>query len=272
MTFLLNNGNQGIEKSDINKVLRIGGFTTEQVMAIKLNDFRANQAEVLFEDGVQIDTQVLEEKLKKEGTIVIVSKFQHVEEYLMLYGLPLTSNIELMKEKIVESIKPFVKEVFSVVPGVHKGDVKDDFFAGNYNGNWSIKVGPKTGRQIPNFIVVGQEAQVMAKAVYTKKLGLKEEMCQDCFNTDLYRNSEVCPGPREWAEYCQEFKEKWETLLLEATDENDDNLQSEVEESRLIKMNKTLKQDLEVAQRQNEEMNQTAEKTFGLGGTSWRIV
>ena len=109
VTFLLaTDRNQGIEKNDFNKVLRCGGFTADQVLAIKLNDFRSNQAEVLFRNEVQIDTQVLEDKLRREGLEVIVSNFQHVEEYIMIYGLPLTCDTEVMKMKIVESIKPFV--------------------------------------------------------------------------------------------------------------------------------------------------------------------
>ena len=188
--------------------MRCGGFTADQVLAIKLNDFRSNQAEVLFRNEVQIDTQVLEEKLRREGLEVIVSNFQHVEEYIMIYGLPLTCDTEVMKMKIVESIKPFVKKVLNVTPGIHKGASQDDFFDGHFDGNWSIKVTPKEGTQVPNFIVVGEQAQVMGKAVYTKKVGNKEEMCENCYSTDHFKNSFECPGPREWEEYCQEFKEK----------------------------------------------------------------
>ena len=40
ITFLINDENQGIEKKDINKVLRIAGFNVGDVEGIKLNDFR----------------------------------------------------------------------------------------------------------------------------------------------------------------------------------------------------------------------------------------
>ena len=42
---------------------------------------------------------------------VIVSKFDHVEEYLMIYGLPLSRDMGVVEEKIRESIKPFVKSI-----------------------------------------------------------------------------------------------------------------------------------------------------------------
>ena len=48
ITFLVNNSRQGIELNDVNKMLRVGGFTPQDVVTIKLNDFRLNQVEVLF--------------------------------------------------------------------------------------------------------------------------------------------------------------------------------------------------------------------------------
>ena len=48
ITFLINDENQGIEKNDINKVLRISGFNVGDVEGIKLIDYRSNQVEVLL--------------------------------------------------------------------------------------------------------------------------------------------------------------------------------------------------------------------------------
>ena len=240
-------GNQGFEKADMNKVLRVGGFTPDQILGIKLNDFRKNQVEVLFQTDVAVDTLLVEQKLREAKMDVIVSKFDYVEEFLMIYGLPLTDSIEVLKLKITESIKPFVKEVFEIIPCVHKSVTNEDFFDGHYDGNWRVKVVPKSNVQIPNFIVVGHDAQVMGKAVYTKKLGGLEQMCADCFSIDHFKQTDACPGPRKWSEYCQEFKVKWEELSCEESLEEEvlPSGSGDEEETRLKVLNKTLMKDLQ---------------------------
>ena len=42
----------------------------------------------------------------------------------------------VLKEKILESVSPFVRRVLEVKPCLHKGTVEDDFFAGKFDGNW----------------------------------------------------------------------------------------------------------------------------------------
>ena len=46
VTFLISYAKQGLDFNEVNKILRVGGFNPDQVMAIKLNDFRDNQVEV----------------------------------------------------------------------------------------------------------------------------------------------------------------------------------------------------------------------------------
>ena len=110
ITFLINDENQGIEKSDINKVLRISGFSVGDVEGIKLNDFRSNQVEVLLKPGLHVDVQQIEERLRKANIDAAVSKFDHVEEFIMIYGLPLTSDMENLESKILDALKLFVKK------------------------------------------------------------------------------------------------------------------------------------------------------------------
>ena len=88
-----------------------------------------------------------------------------------------------------------------VSPGTYRGASKNDFFAGKFDGNWRIKVIPRNDTHIPNFVVIGNG--VMGKAVYTKRLGIKEEMCTDCYKTNHFRKD--CPGGRHWLDYCKEF-------------------------------------------------------------------
>ena len=144
-----------------------------------------------------------------------MSKFDRVEEFIMIYGLPLTSEVEELSEKIADTIKPFVKSILEIVPCRHKADTPDDFFEGHYDGNWRVKCVPKINKQVPNFIVVGKNSQVMGKVVYTKKMGIKEEMCSDCFSTQHFRRSPECAGLRDWSEYCKEFARQWEDLSQE---------------------------------------------------------
>ena len=230
VTFLLNDARQGIDMNEMNKVLRVGGFTPEQVVTIKRNDFRLNQVEVLFKKEVEIDTFKVEEKLRKGSMDVIVSMFDHMEEFLVIYGLPPTENMEMLKEKIYESVSPFVKKVLEVKPCLHRGVVGDDFFAGKFDGNWRLKVIPRNKCYIPNFIVVGED--VMAKAVYTKRLGDKEDMCTECYRTGHYRKD--CKGSRNWSEYCAEFKDMWDTLMSQVYDNEESEGVVNEEDSRLL--------------------------------------
>ena len=61
----------------------------------------------------------------------------------MIYGLPLTSDMENLEQKILETLKPFVKKVLEIAPCKHKTEKTEDFFAGHYDGNWRLKVYPK---------------------------------------------------------------------------------------------------------------------------------
>ena len=238
ISFLVNAGGQGsqtVGKKDINKILRCGGFVTSQVLGITINDYRPNQIEVLFKDEVDIDVLAVENRVKEQGMDVIVSKFDHIEKFLMIYGLPLSADVDLVKEKIKEAIKPFVKNILEVTPCVHRDEDGEDFFKGNYDGNWTVKVVPKQMKQVPNYIVVDSRAQVMAKAVYTKKVGDKLEMCQDCFSTDHFKRHPECEGPVKWSEYCQTFRNVWEKYSLEEDEEDEqaDGLIAESGEERV---------------------------------------
>ena len=260
VAFLLNaggTGNQSVEKKDINKVLRCSGFVTSQVLGITRNDYRPNQVEVLFKEEVVIDTCDIEARLKTGGLDVIVSKFDHVEEYLMIYGLPLSRDMEMVENMIRDSIKPFVRSILEVTPCVYKEEHGEDFFKGNYDGNWRCKVVPKKRKQVPNYIVVDPRAQVMAKAVYTKKVGDKLEMCSDCFSTDHFKWAPECSGPARWSDYCEDFKRVWEANFLDIDEVGDEIVNHQgngSEENRAEILNKTLVKDLETIERERDEL------------------
>ena len=257
ITFLMNDENQGIDKSDINKVLRISGFSVGDVEGIKLNDFRSNQVEVLLKEGFQVDVQVIEDRLKNAHIDAAVSKFDHIEEFIMIYGLPLTSDVDALELKIIDSLKPFVKKVLDIAPCKHKAENSDDFFSGHYDGNWRLKVCPKDRQQVPNFIVVGQDSKVMGKVVYTRKVSPKEEMCSDCFSTRHYKKDPDCPGLRDWSDYCEEFESKWTEVSLVEGDLDEVATTNDIEEARLSVLSKNLVKNVEKLEKEKNELVNT---------------
>ena len=62
----MNDENQGIDKSDINKVLRISGFSVGAVEGINLNDFRSNQVEVLLKPSYMLTFNKLKRDLERQ--------------------------------------------------------------------------------------------------------------------------------------------------------------------------------------------------------------
>ena len=257
LTFLINSNN-GIEKQDVNKMLRCGGFQPAQVKGITFNVYRSNQVEVLFHDEVNVDIKEVEDKIKRDAQMdVMVGKFDHLEEYLMIYGLPLSSDMVCLRAQIEETIKPFVKKILDLEPTMHKDSATDDFFKDNFDGNWRIKVVPRNGKQIPNYIVVGESAQVMGKAVYTKKVGEKMEMCQDCFSTDHFKRSPECPGPVLWSKYCADFRDYWDSCTVETDGEDYDATNDGITgDTRQSSLNKELAKELENSDQQKEELQE----------------
>ena len=228
-----------VQKVNINKMLRVSGFTAEDVMGITINEYRSNQVEVMFKDEVHVDTDDMENKINNNGFDVSVSKFEKTEDFVSIYGLPLTNNIGYVENQIREAIGPFVKEVTEVKPMVHMDEDGDDFFKGKRNGNWRVKAIPKMGKQIPNYIVVGNEEKVMGKVVYSKNAGEKLEMCSDCFSTEHFKRSPDCLGPVKWSVYCEKFKNEWSKNFVEQ-EVQDDQVSMGVRESRVAQLQKNL--------------------------------
>mgnify|MGYP001352548459 CR=1 FL=1 len=75
---MLNEGNaenSEVEKKDVNKMLRCAGFNAADVVGITKNDFRANQVEVCFANGVVLDIPVIE---TNERIMVLMQTFQNL--------------------------------------------------------------------------------------------------------------------------------------------------------------------------------------------------
>ena len=97
----------------------------------------------------------------------------------------------------------------------------------------------------------------MAKAVYTKKVSDKLEMCSDCFSTEHFKWDPACKGPAKWSEYCEDFRVVWETNSLEIDEAGDEIARREgkvMEESRVEVLNKTLVKDLERIETERDEL------------------
>ena len=255
VNILINDQNQrvvDVKKENINTMLRVSGFSIEEVMGITINEYRPNQVEVMFEDEVLVDTVEMENKINSKGFDVTVVKFDKAEDHLIIYGLPLTNNVEYVEKQIREAVGPFVKEVTEIKPLVHSDEAGDDFFKGKRNGNWRVKTVPKLGRQIPNYIVVGIKERVMGKVVYSKNAGEKKEMCSDCFSTEHFKRDPECEGPVKWSVYCEQFRLEWNKNFVEQEVEDDGSL-SEVRESRIAELQKSLQDSLaDVANKEKE--------------------
>ena len=237
-------GVNNLQMEEVNRALRVSGFRPSDVAGVKLNDFRTNQAEIMLTEETDFQIDEIEKKLKDANIYALVSVFEALEEVLVLYGLPLTNDIEGMKSMIAETISPFVRKVGNVFPCKY-GATAGEYFEGKLNGNWRVKVNPRADRQVPNFIVIGPETKVMVKAKYVRNEYERKQMCSDCFSTEHFRLHEDCQGPRKWDDYCKEFSDNWEMCRLD-TDESEDQLISRNEQdSRHIVLSKQMQKDLE---------------------------
>lgn len=82
----------------------------------------------------------------------------------------------------------------------------------------------------------------MAKAVYTKQVVEREEMCSDCFRPGHFRKD--CPGARNWKTYCEDFEDMWNLAMSENNSDGDDEEEVDSGETRLMKMNKEMKKQV----------------------------
>ena len=235
----------------------------EDVIGIKFNEYRKGQVEFLLADGVTIDIKTMEEAVEKEEMKISIGAFDHVEEVMMIYGLPLTKDIAGMKMKIEESIIPFVKHIIALIPCTYSEG--GDFFRGKYNGNWRVVVEPKKQTGVPNFIVVGNRAKVQGQVNYVKSFTLRPEMCADCFQEGHLKRDRQCPGVRSWKEYCEEFQRKWaEALENTCTDLEEEGAGPGVPMSKLEEMQKELRDMKENNRKMEEHLGEVAKGKEGI--------
>ena len=214
VTFTFNDPRSFIDKEgSMQRALTVGGFEKKNVLQIKLNDYRGNECEVLFEEGLEVDCEAVEEKLKRNALNVTVSKFLDAEEICMVYGLPLTSDVDAVIEQIKQTISPFVKKVVSVTATKHFSKNEKDFFHGCLNGNYKVKVVPLVNHQIPNYVPIGKDEQVQAKVHYVRHLSEKKVMCNNCYSTEHLANSDSCEGVSDWTKYVARFEKMRDDVL-----------------------------------------------------------
>ena len=84
--------------------------------------------EVLLKDDVEIDLKKMEDVIDKQKLSMSVGPFDHVEEIFMIYGLPLTTDVAGMRDRIKESVEPFVRDIVSIEPSKFYDDRTLDFF------------------------------------------------------------------------------------------------------------------------------------------------
>ena len=267
LTFLMDRKSVDNKRVLLNKVLRIVGFKASDFLGVKLNDYRDSQAEVLLKDEVIWDLDTIEKKLKEAGLNVSVSRFDDKEEVINIFGLPMTNDISGMKEKIREAIEPFVGRVKDILATVYNGNGNgsgsgegdEDVFGGLHDGNYRVKVTPlkDASMQVPNFVVIDKDTKVCAKAVYSKAINEKKNMCTNCYATDHFRDNALCQGSKTWETYAEEFELTWREALAKKSDEmemENDNSDTQESEGRHMQLVRELK----------EKMSQQDEKLSSL--------
>ena len=198
-----------IKMREVGKLLEHCQLTKDHVLGVKQNEFRRGQVEIFLKEDVKVDLSKMERVIEKEKMNMSVGRFDHVEEVIMLYGLPFTTDLEGMKDKIKEAAGPFVEEIISVEPSRYFDKNTIDMFQGTLNGNWRMVVKPKIGVGVPNYLVVDRVLRVPVHAVYKKWHFVRPQMCSNCYREGHFRRSPECEGVRQWNEYCEEFEENW---------------------------------------------------------------
>ena len=273
LNFLMDRKSVDDKRVLMNKVLRTAGFKCSDVYSIKLNDYRDSQAEVLLKEGIQWNLEEIEAKIKAAGFNVAVSSFDDKEEILNIFGLPLTNDIPEMKEKIREALEPFVSRVKDITATVYTGGPgadEEDFFGGLYDGNYKVKVNPLKDAdvQIPNFVVIDKDKKVCAKAIYSKAINEKKNMCTNCYATDHFRDNVLCAGPKTWDVYAEEFEVAWREALAKKSDEMEtEDQETESDVGRYSQMISDLKAQLSLQENRVSEL-ETEVAVYKKGGPS----
>ena len=265
------------KKSQMNKILHAGGFHFGEILALKMNDFTDSKIEVQFKDDVKIDCDALEAKLAKAGYSVSVSKYDLSEEVIDIYGLPLTNNMDQLKDDIKLAMFPFVKKIVSIKAMTYVGDHSEkDFFHGHFNGNYRVTVVPCADRQVPMYLVIGKE-KAMAKADYHRKSSDKVAMCNDCFSTEHLNFDPMCEGVKPWDVYIQEFMGQWQ----EASESHEDaaafsaeQLLNREEAARVVELDRMNEKNAELQEKiqaQNAEKVELMAKMTSLEAMCQRL-
>ena len=222
LTFLLRK--EDCSYGFMGKVLRIAGFLPSQVKALKINEYRGSEAEVLFSEGTVLNIHEIQSKLQEASLDITVSNFEGDEEVFLLEGMPLTEDHDSMKEMIKEAVWPFVQNLKEIIPTKYK--MEEEFFNGMYDGKYRVVVTPRVGKEVPNFIAIGPQSAA-ARVIYTKSRSSKKVMCQVCYNVGHTSRDITCPGPQTWETYVSDFNENWKS----AADSHKDSVEENTEMS-----------------------------------------
>ena len=204
----MSNEDTKMKKEEVAVILKESGVRGVDVEGITFNPYRAGQVEIQFKRGFTVDMAKMEEVIASKDMKIEISPYDHVEEVLIIKGIPLSDDMESIKRSIEETVRAFVIQVKRIEACKYRDG--DEFFKDKYNGIWKVVVEPKKGCHIPNFIVVGREEKVQGQVFYKKKYEHRPEMCSDCYGEDHLRGDRECNGVLPWEEYCTRFESIWQ--------------------------------------------------------------
>ena len=238
-----------ITQMEVANILKSAGVKVEEVEGITFNPYRTGQVEIQFKKGVKVDTGKMEDEISKNEMKIEIAPYDHIEEVIMIKGIPLSEDLEGLRGKIEETIRPFVKQVKRIEACKYRDG--GDFFKNKLNGMWRVVIEPKQGCHVPNFIVVDKDAKVQGQVQYKKKYEFRPEMCSDCYEEDHLRGNIDCKGVVTWEEYCERFDKRW----LEETAKKGEQC-----ERRVSRNNRELEDKLKKIELENKELRDRVSK------------
>ena len=102
---------QDITQMEVADILKEAGIRGQDVEGITFNPYRSGQVEIQFRTGYEVDIGKIEAIIGRNEMKMEVAPFKHIEEVIMIKGMPLTDDLKGMEEKIVEAVGPFVQKV-----------------------------------------------------------------------------------------------------------------------------------------------------------------
>ena len=118
---LLHTGNdRTVEYEFVAKMLEEVGLKDTDVYGLNKDPYRQAAIEVILKKDADVNMGEIIKKIQDLNYPFEANWFGHCLETLVVDGMPLTNDVEKMKEMIMDAIKPYVKKVENMTPSKHR--------------------------------------------------------------------------------------------------------------------------------------------------------